>query len=144
VNPETASLHPSLARMASGTGFAVLGAAELDAWAAAPGRALLFFSEDPALHRETLDLAVIVPELARTFAGRFRTALLPPDAARAAAPRYGFRRWPALVVLDGGRYVGAIDGLRNWAEYHAELERLLDAPASRPPAVGIPIRTERT
>jgi len=29
----------------------------------------------------------------------------------------GFNRWPALVMLKDGQYVGAIDGLRNWDDY---------------------------
>ena len=59
---------------------------------------MLVFTEDPLRIRETLDLAVIVPELARSFAGRFRVGVLLPEAARALQPRYGFRRWPALVM----------------------------------------------
>ena len=54
--------------------------------------------------------------------------------------RYGFRRWPALVVLADGKYVGAIDGLRNWDEYLDEMARLLDAAPTRPPTVGIAVR----
>ena len=50
-----------------------------------------------------------------------------PEAARAIHPRYGFRRWPALVMLKDGQYVGAVDGLRNWDEYLASVAQLLDA-----------------
>ena len=62
-----------------------------------------------------------------------------PDAARAIAVRYGFRRWPALVVLRDGGYVGAIDGLRNWDDYLGEVARLLAAPVTRPPSIGIAV-----
>jgi hydrogenase-1 operon protein HyaE len=63
-----------------------------------------------------------------------------PEAARAIAVRYGFRRWPALVVLDGGGYVGAIDGLRNWDEYVDEVARLATAAVTRPPTIGVAVR----
>jgi hydrogenase-1 operon protein HyaE len=66
--------------------------------------------------------------------------VLLPDAAREFAIRYGFRRWPAFVILADGRYVGAVDGLRNWDEYLAEVARLLDAPPARPPTLGIAIK----
>jgi hydrogenase-1 operon protein HyaE len=66
--------------------------------------------------------------------------VLLPEAARAIAVRYGFRRWPALVVLDGGGYVGAIDGLRNWDEYLNDIALLANAPVTRPPSVGIAVR----
>jgi len=136
------ALHPLLERLVGLCAATVLEPAGFDAWAAAPGRALLVFTEDPVIHRETLDLAVIVPELAQAMAGRFRTALLLPAAARALAPRFGFRRWPALVLLQDGRYVGAIDGLRDWQDYVAETARLLEAEPTRPPSVGIAVAAD--
>lgn len=132
-------LHPLVERLVGLLGAPLLDAATLDAWAQPPGAALLVFTEDPVLYRETLDLAVIVPELAQALPGRFRTGVLPPAAARAVAPRYGFRRWPALVLLKGGQYVGAIDGLRDWRDYVDELTRLLVAEPTRPPSVGIAV-----
>ena len=83
----------------------------------------------------------IVPELARAFPERFRCALLLPDAARAIATRYGFRRWPAIVLLRDGAYVGAIDGLRDWSDYCDQLGRLLDGDPTRPPSIGIAVTT---
>ena len=95
---------------------------------------------DPERYKETLDLAVIVPELHATGGQRFRVGLLPPVASRAIAPRFGFARWPAFVMLRDGQYLGAVDGLRDWEVYTAELLRLLAASPSRPPTVGIPVR----
>ena len=135
-------MHPLLERLVGQGGAAVLDPAGLDEWLNEPGAALLMFTEDPVLYRETLDLAVIVPELAKALPGRFRTGLLLPAAARAVAPRYGFRRWPALVLLKGGRYVGAIDGLREWQVYLEELARLLESEPTRPPSVGIAVAAE--
>jgi hydrogenase-1 operon protein HyaE len=60
-------------------------------------------------------------------------------ASRAVAPRYGFARWPALVMLRAGRYLGAIDGIRDWEVYVGELDRLLAAEPTRPPTVGIAV-----
>jgi hydrogenase-1 operon protein HyaE len=134
-------LHPLLARFCSELDAPTLDPDAYDAWAGRPGHALVFFSEDPVTYRETLDLAVIVPELARAFAGRFRAALLLPDAARTISARYGFRRWPAIVLLRDGAYVGAIDGLRDWSDYTDELARLLDAEPTRPPSIGIAVTT---
>lgn len=137
-------LHPLLERFRAELDAPALDAASLDAWASRPGHALLFFSEDPVMYRETLDLAVIVPELARAFPGRFRCALLPPEAGRTIAARYGFRRWPAIVLLRDGAYVGVIDGLRDWIDYCDELARLLAAEPTRPPTIGITVTTTGT
>ena len=72
---------------------------------------------------------MIAPELARAFPGRFAVGVLLPPASRAHQPRFGFRIWPAIVMLADGKYVGAIEGLRNWDEYVAELAELLEAAA---------------
>jgi hydrogenase-1 operon protein HyaE len=132
--------HPLFERLFAQHGYANLDAAGLDAFLAAPGPALLFFAEDPVQYRETLDLCVILPEIAGAFDGRFRVGVLLPPAARALAPRYGFRRWPALVMLRDGGYVGAIDGLRDWDDYLAETARLLAAPVTRAPSIGVAVR----
>lgn len=137
--PAHSGVHPLLAQLVSRHGFAALDAATFDAWIAQPGAALIAFADEPARVKESLDLAVIAPEIARAFAGAFRTAALLPPAAREIAARYGFRRWPALVMLADGRYVGAIDGLRDWPDYLDELERLLAAAPTRAPSIGIPV-----
>jgi hydrogenase-1 operon protein HyaE len=132
--------HPLVAQLAARHGFAELTVESFDGWANEPGRALVVFAEDPVRYKETLDLAVIAPELVRAFPGVFRAGVLLPEAARAIAVRFGFRRWPALVVLDGGGYVGAIDGLRNWDEYLNDIALFATAPVTRPPSVGIAVR----
>jgi hydrogenase-1 operon protein HyaE len=136
------AMHPLLQRLFDVAAATSLEPGDFDAWTGRPGAALLVFTEDPALYRETLDLAVIVPELVDVFAGRFRTGVLLPAAARALASRYGFRRWPALVLLKDGGYVGAIDGLRDWQVYVDELSRLLESGPTRAPTVGIAVTAE--
>jgi hydrogenase-1 operon protein HyaE len=139
IDVAASTLHPLLARLVRETGAAVLDASTFDAWAEQTGAAMVVFVEEPERIKETLDLAVIVPELAASRSGRFRVALLPPVAARAVAKRYGFAHWPAFVMLRDGRYLGAVDGIRDWDVYLAELDRLLTAAPSRPPTIGIPI-----
>lgn len=132
-------VHPLLERLMALLDAPALDAAGFEAWIGAPGHALLVFTEDPAQYRETLDIAVIVPELAQAFAGRFRVGMLLPAPARVIAGRYGFKRWPALVLLRDGKYVGAIDGLRDWEVYVDELAALLAAEPTRPPSIGIAV-----
>jgi hydrogenase-1 operon protein HyaE len=131
--------HPLIARLVARDGFTELDAANFDAFIAQRGHVLLVFTEDPVRYKETLDLAVIVPEIERAFAGAFAVGVLLPEAARRVAVRYGFRRWPALVLLRDGHYVGVIDGLREWGEYIAEVTRLLEAPLARAPSIGIAV-----
>ena len=132
--------YPLVEQMFSRHGCTRVDADGIETFLARPGHALLVFTEDPMRFKETLDLAVIVPQLQRAFPGRFVTGVLLPDAARQVQRRYGFNRWPALVMLKDGQYVGVIDGLRNWDEYLEEMQALLSAAPSRPPTVGIPVR----
>ncbi|MEO8509022.1 MAG: hydrogenase [Betaproteobacteria bacterium] len=131
--------YPLIAQLFTKHGFTRVGGDDFAAFTERSGHALLLFLEDPIRYRETLDLAVIAPQLARAFPGRFDVGVLLPESARREAVRYGFRRWPALVMLRDGKYVGAIDGLRNWDEYVGEMGALLAATPSRPPAVGIAV-----
>ncbi len=135
-----AQCHPLLAQLMTKHGATEVDAANFDAFTRRGGHTLLVFAEDPVRYRETLDLAVIVPEIAKAFAGRFAVGVLLPEAARTFHARYGFRRWPAVVMLKDGQYVGAIDGLRNWNEYGDEVARLLASPPTRPPTVGISVK----
>jgi hydrogenase-1 operon protein HyaE len=144
VAPEPVDLHPLLSRLVRLTGAAVLSAETFDDWARHPGPAMAVFAEDPERYKETLDLAVVVPELHAAGGRGFRVGLLPPAASRAIAPRYGFARWPAFVMLRDGQYLGAVDGIRDWDVYTAELARLLAAAPSRPPSVGIPVHAAGT
>ncbi|MCL2310649.1 MAG: hydrogenase [Proteobacteria bacterium] len=105
------------------------------------GLLLLFFTEDPVRYRETLDLAVIAPELLATSAEPMRLGVLLPAAARALQPRYGFRRWPAFVLLRDGKYLGTIDGMRPWEEYQQEMARLQQTSPSRAPSIGVTVRS---
>ena len=132
--------HPLVARLFATHGFAEVTAANFAAFIERAGHLVLLFTEDPARFKETLDLAVIVPEIERAFPGRFADGVLLPEAARALQPRFGFRRWPALVVLQDGEYVGAVDGLRSWDDYLAEVARLLEAP----PAAGVAVASTGT
>ena len=135
-----ARLYPLIARLFSTHGYTEVLAGNFDAFSSRSGHTLLLFTEDPIRFKETLDLAVIVPELERAFPGRFAVGVLLPEAARAFHSRYGFRRWPAFVLLKDGQYVGAVDGLRDWDEYVGEVARLLEAPPVRPPTVGIAVK----
>ena len=131
--------YPLIAQLFTKHGFTRVDSDDFAAFTERSGDALLLFLEDPIRYRETLDLAVIAPQLARAFPGRFAVGVLLPESARREAVRYGFRRWPALVMLRDGKYVGAIDGLRNWDEYVGEMGALLAAAPSRPPSVGIAV-----
>jgi hydrogenase-1 operon protein HyaE len=98
---------------------------------AGSGDALVLFIEDPVRVPESWDVAVVLPEVLAGLArsGRVLPAgFVPPELGRRLQARYGFRLWPTLVALRGGELVGAIEGMRDWADYEAQIPLLLDSP----------------
>jgi len=135
------AVHPLIEQLFSRFHFAEVDGGTVDAFVRERGTSMLVFLEDPLRVRETLDLAVIVPQLAQAFPGRFQVGVVLPQAARLLQPRYGFRRYPAFVMLRDGGYLGTVEGLRNWEEYLAEVARLLELAPSRPPGIGINVQS---
>jgi hydrogenase-1 operon protein HyaE len=140
------SLSPSIERLneridflQSRYGYRRLDADSFVGFIAEPGAALILFADDPAKVPETWDLTVILPEAVERAGALVRVGILAPEAARALAPRYGIRIWPALLCLRDGQYLGTIEGLKDWSAYVCLLPELLAAAASRPPGIGIPI-----
>lgn len=135
-----APAEPALiSRLLAKEGAERLDESTFEAFVAAPGEAALFFTEDPMRFREVTDLAVILPELREAAPRRFRIGVLPPVLANARAATFGVRRWPAVVFVRAGEWLGNIEGLRDWSEYLALASGLLEGPAQPLPRKVIPV-----
>ena len=135
-----APAEPSLVtRLIDAHGASRLDEANFDAFLGSPGEAALFFTEDPVRFREVTDVAVILPELAAAASRRFRIGVLPPPLANARAATFGVRRWPALVFVRDGQWLGNVEGLRDWSEYLAAVNALLEGEPRPLPARVIPV-----
>ena len=102
-------------------------------------RSVLFFTEDPKQFPESLDVAVILPELAARFAGRFAVAVVDRSAEHALHRRYPFSGWPALVFMRGTGYVGAISRVQEWSFFVTETARLLESAPLHQGVKAIPV-----
>ena len=123
--------HPLVQRLLTEFGLPEVGAADVDAFLAAPGDAVLLFTEDPKRHPESADVAVILPELMKTFANRFRAAVVARASERELQKRYGFARWPALVFVRRGDLVGTLTGVHDWDDFVEQVSGLLESPTRR-------------
>lgn len=141
VRPELIDLHPLLARLVKLTGAEVISAENYDAWARQSGRAMVVFTTDPDRFEVPLYLAAVMPDLQATAGGGLRVGLLPPAASSVIAARYRLNHWPVFVMLQDGEFLGAVEGIRDWALYTAELLRLLAAAPDRPSAGNDPAPT---
>jgi hydrogenase-1 operon protein HyaE len=130
---------PLVTRLVERLGATRLDDSGFDAFVAGAGHTVLFFTEDPLRVKETLDVAVILPEIAAAVSQRLRVGVLPPALANAKASLYGVRRWPALAFLRDGGWLGNVEGLRDWAEYVAATNEVLAGPVRPLPPKVIPV-----
>jgi len=114
-------------------GLPLLDADNYDEFIYGNDTVLLFFSNDPVLFPESHDVAVILPELLKAFAGRLQAAVIGKAIERELQARFRFTSWPSLVLLRGGKYLGVISGIKDWRDYLAEIGRVLAAEVSEPP-----------
>lgn len=140
-NPTLARLGEHFQRLSAQHGCTELDGESFEEFVRQPGESLILFAEDPQKVPETWDIAVILPELMKGLVRTPRVGLLAPEVARALAPRYGIRLWPALLAMRNGAYLGAIEGLKDWNVYAGQLPQLLAGPEGRPPSIGIPVQT---
>jgi hydrogenase-1 operon protein HyaE len=130
-----------LTRLVKHHGLPPLDEDGLAAFVAAPGVSLLFFPEDPERVPESWDVAAVLPDLVKHLPEPCRAGVVPPETGRHLRNRYGFKLWPALIFLRDGGYLGAIEGMKDWAVFVTEARQILARPASRPP-LGLDIHVE--
>lgn len=132
--------HPLYKNLIGEHGFEVCDKDNIQKFVDQPGLTMVLFIEDPNRMKETMDALVIAPELAKVCRLIQRKAVVGPPNARKVAILYGFKRWPALVFLRDGKYLGAVDGLRIWSELIQETDRIINSEPTYPPSIGIPIK----
>ena len=99
----------------------------------------MLLAGDAVRFPEGQDVAAVLPELMKSFPGRFSVAVVPRDSEDAVARRYGSQRWPTLLFFRDGQYVTAIAGMQDWDVYLNAVAAALAMPPSRPPTIGIPV-----
>ena len=133
--------HPLFLRMVNEHGFESCDKDTFPQFLQKPGLSMVVFIEDPNRMKETMDALVIAPELAKSCGLIEHKAVVGPPNARKLAVTYGFKRWPALVFFRDGKYLGAVDGLRLWADLVREADEIMHSEPHYPPSVDIPVRS---
>lgn len=137
--PSPAAVPALIARLVEQHGAAWVDGNSIDDFLAQSGDRVLFFAGDPVRFPECLDVAVVLPELQRVFAGRFQIGVARREDEDALARRFGSQRWPALIFLRDGRYVTTVAGMLDWDVYLARVTEALAMAPSRAPTIGIPV-----
>lgn len=90
---------------------------DIDLFIAPAGLRVIFVTGDPVKLLDSVDLAVVLPELMRRFEGQISAGVCQRDAEAAMASRFGADVKPALVFFASGQHLGTIPRVRDWDEY---------------------------
>ncbi|MBB6252119.1 hydrogenase-1 expression HyaE [Nitrospirillum iridis] len=129
---------PLLRSVMDRRGYRVVGEADLLEMCAGQPLAVLFLAGDHWRVAESDDVAAILPELDDAMGGHVVPLIAAKADERALQRRFRFARYPALVFLRLGDYLGAIEGIRDWADYMREIPEILEREPSVPPAFRLP------
>jgi hydrogenase-1 operon protein HyaE len=113
-------------------GYPHLEAADIDLFIAPEGLRVIFVTGDPVKLLDSVDIAVVLPELYRHFGGAFAPAITTRAAEPAMASRFGADVRPALVFFASGQHLGTIPRVRDWDEYVAKVSEFLDRAGDVP------------
>ncbi len=112
----------------------------LAAFAEQQDNSVILLPANPQHYPETLDVAIVLPELMRVFSGRMQAGVAEANFARELAGKYNISEWPALLFLRQGAYLGSIARMRDWGVYLSKINALLAAPVPvKAPGIGIPV-----
>lgn len=135
---------PLVARLVAQHGAQFVDRDSHRAFAAGAGDRVLFFTGDAVRFPESLDVAVVLPELMAALRrpdGRapFAVGVVCRRDEDEVARAWASQRWPSLVFLRDGGYVGVLAGMHDWTDYVTRVRELLAAPTTRVPGIGIPV-----
>lgn len=116
----------------------VLSAETLDNFARNVGNMVLMVGGDWRRHVEVNDLAVILPEILKAAGGTLTGAVLDRASERAVQTRFRFNRFPVLIFLRKGAYLGRIQTVLDWADYITEINAVLARTPHDPPPYEFP------
>lgn len=123
--------HPLIDRLTTDFGWPGLSTeGEMTSWLGRPGVHALFLPGDPRRNLETTDVAVILPELASAFRGRFDCAVVTEEMEKTVKATSGIFKTPAIIFYRDGTCLGGIPKVRDWDDYIARISHFIDMPVA--------------
>ncbi len=119
-------------------GYEVVNHQQLDQFAQDREHVVLFFAGDAERLAESNDVAVVLPELDKAFAGTITPAIVARESERELQRRYRFNAFPSLVFLRRGQYLGTIQRIQDWADYIRDIRAILTSEPTEPPPFKLP------
>ena len=131
---------PLIDRLSDELNYPLLNLGNIDNFLSQNTLSVLFFTNDTNRFPESLDVAVVLPELIALFPD-ITPAVIARDDEIKLQSLYGFRSWPALVFMKGNEYLGVITGIQDWGDYLKDIPIILSSEPSRPHSIGISVVT---
>lgn len=125
-------------RLTESHGYPLLDEGNFEDFIHRHDEAVLFFTEDPKRYKESLDVAVILPELVKTLDRDLAPAVVSRGYENRVSERFHVRQWPSLVFLRRGAYLGQIPRVQDWQDYLDLARDILETPAGQGSLKGIP------
>lgn len=102
------------------------------------GDTILFVTGDWSRHVEVNDVAVILPEILKASNGALKAAVLGRDSERKIQTTYRFSKFPSLIFLRDGEYLGTIQKVLDWQDYITEINTILAGDPKPAPVYQFP------
>ncbi len=102
------------------------------------GDTILFVTGDASRHVEVNDVAVILPEILKASNRALKAAVLDRDSERKIQTTYRFSKFPSLIFLRDGEYLGTIQKVLDWQDYIIEINTILAGDPKPIPAYKFP------
>lgn len=126
--PTKSAPHPLITRLEVEMNWPRLhSASDVAAFTARPGAHCLFIPGDPARNLESADAAVVLPELRMVFQHAFDCALVDDAIEASLRETHKALKTPGFLFFREGRYLGAIEKIRDWDDYIARITHILGA-----------------
>lgn len=102
------------------------------------GDTVLFVTGDWKRHVEVNDVAVILPEILKASNGALKAAVLDRESERKIQTMYRFSKFPSLIFLRDGEYLGVIQKVLDWQDYIVEINEILAGEPKPAPVYQFP------
>lgn len=120
--------HPLVARLTGELGYPLLAnRSDIAEFTTRAGAHCLFVPGDARRNLETPDAAVVLPELRMAFQHAFDCAVVGDTIEAALREETRALKTPAFLFYREGRFLGAIEKIRDWDDYLTRITHILGA-----------------
>jgi len=124
--PGASAPHPLLARLERECLYPRLSSMhDVAEFLGRGGQHCLFIPGDARRNLETVDAAVVLPELRQAFQNAFDCAVIDDAIEAQLREQYRALKTPALLFFREAQYLGAIEKLRDWSDYVTRTTHIL-------------------